>query len=284
MLFVFIFSSVWLFMLLYYSLFKEQFKQFFKEYFENASNNKEKVKKTGESNHVNFLSVPEVQAFFKKDADFYFRSLTIYDLKARHAASTHDYVQQVLNNCDEFDSTEQSRLQQAVLEADSFFLSLADGKIIPGLDPALIAKMQWFFGKTKGYVYEGGLPHTRQNIIFLMAEHCQEPFEDLVRLLIHEKVHVYQRFHGDHVQLFVASLNCHKHSKRAESPFIRANPDLDEWSYMCANSAELLEYKYASPNPRGINDIQRLTTNDMEHPYEHMAYQLGDMYRPLNSN
>jgi hypothetical protein len=63
--------------------------------------------------------------------------------------------------------------------------------------------------------------------------------------------------------------------RRDSEPFIRANPDLDEYIYKDKNEDELL-YLYKSSMPNGINDI---IPNKNEHPFETMAYEISEQDR-----
>ena len=63
-----------------------------------------------------------------------------------------------------------------------------------------IANIKWVFSKTESngkLSYESGLPHTRKNIIFLSDKVLINDEDELIKVLIHEKIHIYQRNNSD---------------------------------------------------------------------------------------
>jgi hypothetical protein len=55
--------------------------------------------------------------------------------------------------------------------------------------------IQWKFVCVASKNYENAWPHTRQDLIFLPIDVSKMSNDDLARLLAHEKMHVYQRYH-----------------------------------------------------------------------------------------
>ena len=59
-----------------------------------------------------------------------------------------------------------------------------------------LINIKWIFECTDNNdkkQYEEGLPHTRENIIFLTKSIIKNNEENLINTLIHEKIHIYQR-------------------------------------------------------------------------------------------
>lgn len=247
-----------LWLLLYYSMYKEAF--------------------IGMSRHINFLSREDTARFILGDYDHYARNLSVFDLRARKSSTAHVYSSVSSMHTDDFVDSEKNILTQAAYAADAFFNSLVGEKRVPGLESHVITTLPWFLAKTTGDVYEGGFPHTRSHIIFLTDKHVHPgaDLEILTRLLIHEKIHVYQRIYPTHINEYLSYINCQPHSERRIYEFIRANPDVGAWVYVCANQAELTKYEYNSTNPKGITDVKR--ASGMEHPFEDMAYYVASLY------
>jgi hypothetical protein len=226
--------------------------------------------------HIVFLTKDETSDFLMGDSDQYMRNLSDYDLKARNVESVTTYQLLSASKASDFTEDEKIILSQAVLQADGFFATLYKNKRIAGLDPQKIIGLPWVFAKTDGNTYEGGLPHTRLRLIFLTGVHLKTDLTILTKLVIHEKLHVYQRYYWREVQEYIESIDCHPQSERRIYPFIRANPDLNKWVYVCSTQSHPTYYEYASHNPKGISDIKR---NDIiEHPYEDMAYYVASKY------
>jgi hypothetical protein len=228
--------------------------------------------------HIEFLTREETRRFLLGDFDQYVRSLTEYDLAARRSTTFDEYRSAAAEASVDFGAEDKRMLSLAAQMADRFFLSLDGPKRVPGLEPHIVSALPWTFAKTVGKAYEDGLPHTRTEIIFLTNAHVntQTDLTILTRLLIHEKIHVYQRYYPKHIEEYLTSINCQPHSERRVHPFVRANPDVNKWVYVCADAPALTMYEYAGPRPARISDIKH--ASQMEHPYEDMAYTVSALY------
>ncbi len=101
--------------------------------------------------------------------------------------------------------------------------------------------------------------------------------DTVVKILIHEKIHVFQRLYPNHkiIQDYMKSYHKHqlKDDFKLNEPFLRSNPDLDNWIYKDIKTNTIMYSKYSSNKPNGISDTT--TNHDMEHPYEKMAYEIS---------
>jgi len=128
-----------------------------------------------------------------------------------------------------------------------------------------------------GDVYEEGFPHTRADIIFISPKIINYNETDLTTILIHESIHIYQRYNKEEMNKYLRKKGYTVSRRRDSEKFIRANPDLDEYIYRDKNGEELL-YLYKSSMPTGINDI---IPSKNEHPFEIMAYEISEQYSKL---
>ena len=126
-----------------------------------------------------------------------------------------------------------------------------------------------------GDIYEEGFPHTRTDIIFLSPKIFNYNDTDLITVLIHESIHIYQRYNKTEMNKYLNNKGYKVSRRRDSEVFIRANPDLDEYIYKDKKGDELL-YLYKSSMPNGINDI---IPNKNEHPFETMAYEISEQDR-----
>ena len=182
--------------------------------------------------NVRFLDAAETNGFLGRDEDGYVRNMKPKDLKKRGGVA---YAQIAARAGRDFTPREMERVRHAARVADR-------------IAPRNLRDIPWTFAKVDAS-YEQALPHTRANIIFLYDKNTKgESFEDLVNTLVHEKVHVYQRFNGPRVLAFLRALGY----RRVGPSVTRANPDTDGWAYVRIDGTPI-----------------------DEHPYEEMAYDVA---------
>ena len=100
---------------------------------------------------------------------------------------------------------------------------------------------------------------------------------DFINTLIHEKIHVYQRYNESIIDKVLS--NKLKINKIVyTNPKKRANPDLNNNIYQNEKN-EILQCYYNSDNPNSIQDVTCLHNNSVnEHPYELLAYTIANKY------
>ena len=212
-----------------------------------------------------FLDAHQTGAIIRTDSDGYAAALTAADLYARQKASVADYVAASAGAAADFTREERLRICECVAEIDA----------MPGLAP--LRPIPWVFAKTTGLAYENGLPHTRGSVIFLCPETTPEDDDALTNLLVHEKVHVFQRQAPDYTDAYIRARGYERtRTRRADySELVRSNPDLDEWVYTDADEGPIAAV-YTSATPDSITDVDM---TGHEHPFEAMAYEVGRSHR-----
>jgi hypothetical protein len=130
-------------------------------------------------------------------------------------------------------------------------------------------------------VYEEGFPHTREDIIFLSPFVLNFDDKILTKTLIHESVHIYQRYNKKAMEEYMIKNGFEKIRRKEKGTLIRSNPDLDEFIYKNKNGVEMIA-TYNSECPNGIGDIK--ISNNMEHPFEYMAYEMAENYYKVLMN
>lgn len=210
-------------------------------------------------NPITFLTLAESQSFMRNDSDNYIKNLSIYDLRARKALTNDDYLNTAINSCLEFNEQQKEKLIKCCGEAIKFFNN----------------NYKWVFALANNN-YEEGFPHTRGAVIFISPIIINYNETELIKTLIHESIHIYQRFNKIAIQDYLNQNGYFISRKRDTVLLIRANPDLDEYIYKNKEGKELIAY-YNSENPKGITDIQ-LSVSAEEHPFEKMAYSIADNY------
>lgn len=227
---------------------------------------------------VKFLTAEETAKFIMSDPDDYSHNLNGWDLIARHVSTEIDYRRNAASASIDFSEAQKSRLNVAAAKADKFFESYQsdcaqrnDYIDISGKD---IVAIPWVFALTKGNAYEDGMPHTRANIIFLSTEIDETP-NNLVRLLVHEKMHLYQRLYPNQTVAYLISQGYIKWKLRQGVPRMRSNPDLNPWIYIEPKTEKPMMALYTSDKPKNMSDVLTVF-NDVhyEHPFELMAYTI----------
>jgi hypothetical protein len=84
--------------------------------------------------------------------------------------------------------------------------------------------------------YEDGLPHTREingKVFVVLSQNVMNKKDSsLKRILLHEKIHVYQKLYPLEVQNYIQNLGYKKFKWRKKIKNIRSNPDVDDFVYI----------------------------------------------------
>ena len=210
------------------------------------------------SSNVIFKSKDEIQLFIINDKDDYIKNMSIYDLRARKVKSYDEYINIIITNILDLNNEQKEKLKRCSKNASNFFNNGNEWKF------ALISS-----------VYEEGFPHTREDIIFLSPSVLNFDDKNLTKTLIHESIHIYQRYNKREIEEYMIKNGFEKIRRREKGGLIRSNPDLDEFIYKNKNGVEMVAY-YNSEYPNGIGDIK--ISSHLEHPFEYMAYEMAEEY------
>ena len=206
-----------------------------------------------------------------KDTD-YLNTLKQTDLSVRNVKSVDEYVDKMIRpSVSNPNFLEKMRLY--------WLTTLVDMKVVlqfkktSYFNPKKLAIIPWKIGIVDGLLYEEGLSHTRNGVIILSRETLQTSSNnELLKTLLHEKVHVYQFLYKDDIQNYLSSKGMKIIGKRSAK--IRANPDTDEHIYMDSSGTRYMA-TYTS-NPTSISDVNYAvgTSQFYEHPFESMAIEI----------
>lgn len=222
-------------------------------------------------NHIVFLDKKKLQHFLIKDTDHYYNSFSKKDLSIRKISSPDDYHYIIEKSTKDFSVYEKNKITNCVSNVESILKKINE----PWFNGMKACQTQWKFGCISGKLYEGGLPHTRYDVIIL-PEHAVTNYTDdeLSKLILHEKIHVYQKMYPKDIDKYIQYNHFYKKIRRNQVDGARANPDLDEWIYSDSNNQTYMAlYKADSSN---ITDVTFYPNNShfYEHPYEKMAYDM----------
>ena len=198
--------------------------------------------------------------------DNYYERFTNLDLKVRNVNSIEEYKKKIIHVCDSCNSMEYKKI---LLDINKVNKILKEYKII-GFDGNKAANIKWKIGIVNNNLYENGLPHTRGDVI-IIPKNLLNSYR-LKNILLHEKIHVYQKMYSYDIQQYFENNGFVK--SRYKNVHVRANPDIDEFIYKNKNNEEMMCIYIDNPN--SILDVTYLPYNDIinEHPLEYMAYTI----------
>jgi len=226
-------------------------------------------------NNIFFLDNIELYNILIDDSDNYYKSFYDKDLYSRKIKSIDEYKNLIKYSVYNFTDEQKNKIIKCIKEANLFFSKIK----LDFLCSKKINEIKWKLGCIKGKLYENGLPHTRNNIIIISYDNINNYSEKkLIKTLIHEKIHLYQKKYISDIDIYLKKNNFIKLKKRDKNDNIRANPDLDNWIYM-DNNKNIYNAIYNN-NPKSIEDIIYYPTNNQsfEHPFEKMAIEIENMY------
>jgi hypothetical protein len=270
-------------------------------YYNNILNENAKLLNFTENNdNIYFMSYKETSEFLVNDKDRYVSNFSELDLQARNVKTHIEYISNIEDTAITFSDEEKELLIKCSNNADKYFKTetykeLKYGKHINGND---IADIKWIFACT--YTnhfnnvikeYEEGLPHTRENIIFVSKNVLKYDELNLTNTLIHEKIHIYQRYNSKLFDKIIREMGLLELDKKSfkYAKYIRSNPDTNSKIYYDSDSIinndkdGIMVYLYRNENPNGINDVIQ-NNYSKEHPYEKIAYEIAENFYKNNKD
>lgn len=211
---------------------------------------------------VRFFSRKDLVSFIENDSDGYIKTLNKQDLKDRGCKTQSEYKLKYINNIIEFTLLQKERIKRYVREASEFLRTVRS----PFISNYLLMKIPWMFARTT-MLLENGHPHTRQGVIFLPENSLDRPDINIVRTLVHEQIHVYQKMYRNK---FVHALlhNGYKIIGRMSDATRMSNPDADDRIYRHP-SGRIMMWKRDSKDWKDVL---------YEHPNELIAYKVAQQY------
>ena len=249
--------------------------------FENGKNDK----------HLNYMSYEETVRFLESDEDRYVAKLSPIDLYARKVSSKEEYINIIKGEATHFNKGDKLILDKCTKKADELLRNININTISSesNLDYSKylnykdIANIKWVLAITRndnGSKYEDGLSHTRKHIIFLSQDVLNYSEDEIIKLLIHEKIHIYQRYNEALFKTIIYNMGYAESTDGQEISndklrYVRSNPDVNNKIYKSIHTGELMICLYTSDKPKNINDII-IEKYSMEHPYEKIAYEISE--------
>jgi hypothetical protein len=214
------------------------------------------------------LSKSELTDLLLENSDNYYDRFNNIDLQVRNVSNIEEYKEKIRNSPVNINDYLKNIIIDTTKKIDEKFKNY---KII-GFDGGKANTIKWSIGIIDGLDYEAGHPHTRDNIIIISKNLISS--NNLLRVLLHEKVHVYQKIFKEDIKLYLKSNNFSISNYNNKS---RANPDTDGFTYINQDNNQML--CLYNNNPKGIMDVTYYPNNlpMYEHPLEFMAYTVENM-------
>lgn len=226
---------------------------------------------------VTFLSAEETQSVLNDDADHYYQTFHKTDLKVRKSKNLQDYLAKIAKSGCDGEEENKEKILDCIAKVNTR-LETHRGTTVEGIDIGKLIDLSWRIGFTCDNFYESGLPHTRGDVIILNNQDIQRRnIVEMCQLLIHEKVHIYQKTYTKDVDTHLKE-HFDIVKARDENKEAPANPDIDNHVYKRKNDGKVMESTY-NKKPTHFRDIQFPDgDHTMEHPLEQMAYQMEKLY------
>lgn len=209
-----------------------------------------------------FLSYSDALSILQSDADGFFNRFTKYDMKARSIKNISEYKNKIKNTIINPSLFDMYKVQKCINE-----ISKLDHEN-EWLNPKSFHEIPWKIIVVKGSTYELGLPHTRTDCIVINTHTLKSPM--LIEILLHEKLHVYQKIYKNKVQTYINK----NYKPTYHDPLSRANPDTDGKTYQ-DKMGRVFKATY-DINNIALNNVKFHPIDDhkYEHPLEYMVYEL----------
>ena len=243
------------------------------------------------SSSLSFVPLDYMYSVVYGDKSGFFDNMNQRDLHARNVHSVKDYKRLYSTSFRHFTSDEKAMLSGYINTCDKLVISKTKR----------LQNIPWKFAKLDKTI-ENGWPHTLHDVIVLPSNFLERGHSsnDIIDILIHEKIHVYQRVHPD---LTISLLRSWGFTQTQVPhyilPIMRSNPDLSGFfQYQSKAPVQL----YNKMNPSSIADARveviDITSKELkvipngismlpfppeivkqtEHPYEVMATIIPVIY------
>lgn len=211
--------------------------------------------------HIIFYSSDDIITILNDTFKNYYNNMNDTNINLRQITNKEVFLKNLYKcfyNCNQYD-------KYLLIEAIHTAQKKMDLINCIGFYPNKLKNIPWKLGFSYLYDYEFGLPHTHNDIIILNKNNIYD--DDLVTILIHERIHIYQKLFPNDIQEYLKHNNFKKIIKKSDNDII--NPDTDEYIY----ERNGLIYECKIDN----NKLKFTKHNSKyEHPFEYMAYTLSE--------
>jgi hypothetical protein len=221
---------------------------------------------------IQILTAAEIQNVISEDADHYYDKFHKKDFKVRDVDDKPGYLFKIAKSGCAPEGGNGLKVEECIATVHAH-LSERRNETIHGIDMNSFLNLPWKIGFTRDNNYENGLPHTRGDVIILNNEDiAKRTHQEVCRLLIHEKSHVYQKKRD--MSLYMKEKYTEVKRKDYTDESVPANPDTNDTIYRCNETNEILGGTYAETPTHFRDVVFTLDDHTMEHPFESIAYKM----------
>lgn len=218
--------------------------------------------------HVYIMSAQETYQVIAQNKDFY-QQFNDFEWNKRNVNGYKDYMKIVKPLCVTLTAHQKSLLRKKCLQADRRLSQIQ----LPYFDGKKAVQIPWKIGIFRSSLYEFGFPHTIDKSIVLNEEILSHKTHHIISTLIHEKVHIYQRFFNADIQIYLNMFEFTPWKRRdSDDITVRPNPDLDSIIYLRRGHPYVLGSDQLHPDEQGKIDPN---SQFYEHPFERMAIEIA---------
>lgn len=199
----------------------------------------------------------------------YFNNITYIDFFARiHREPKYDdkYIDYYCHNIEELDNNQKKIL-------DNLLLIIENSKI---------RKYNKFFDNHWIFAIndiENEWPHTICEVIILPRNFFKWPEHEQIKILLHEKTHIFQRFHKKLHDDLIEMLSFVKYCKRDSlllSPYILSNPDIDNYIYMNTKTSTIQFLIFDNSKPKSIQETKLIKFDPIHKVNKHIKWNVPE--------
>lgn len=231
-----------------------------------------------------FLSSKETAIILIENKDKYYQTFTRKDFEVRNVSDVEGYKKKIKTSTIDLKFFLKIKILITILSITTihFFKKLLRIKFHKSYVVEKIIELPWKFGFINDTSYENGLPHTRIDTIILQEMFIKKlNFKELRELLIHEKVHIFQKKYPTKTKEMLVKMGFKIHNIRDTKSNIRANPDINQIIYI-DSTHKIYKAEYTK-NAKSITDVKYTFHHPKhlqisEHPFEKMALEITDNF------
>lgn len=204
---------------------------------------------------VKFLKKDDVIDLVMGDSDDYVKNMNTQDYRDRGCSNGLEYKIKYFNAISELSDHQKEVIEECVTECVKFLKNVSSPFIENNL---IVYETPWKLIMLEDHI-EDKRPHTRKDVIFVPRVLFMYDKKTIIKTLIHEKVHVYQRLHRN---VFKKSLKNSGFTILNRNIRFHPNPDIDNIMYR---------------HPDGY--VMKWTPERFfDHPNELVAYMVEEKY------
>ena len=223
---------------------------------------------------VIFLTKEQASQFLNDNSDQFATQFNSLNLYASGRQSIPDLLSKWSSSTDSFSNEEKEKCKQAI----SIVKQTIQQKIKDHQFKNQLQSIRWQLGKTIYPYYCDGLPHTREDIIWLSDKTLtHSSVRRLARLMLHELIHIWERFFSQDMDRWMEKQGFKVVGYIKDDPLYRCNPDVNDKKYQNKEGTTLYA-RYKNQTPSSLMDVDFLNgQSNLEHPYEQLAYKMEQL-------